>query len=466
MRVRFYSKISFKSTKVFVFCLIWLQVPMLFFMLLVHTPAITNRLKYIFTLVIRDMLGLEIQFTSSADEFREYPGPKFSYSDRPLADGLFIEASNLLFEEGVICHELNVSWIGGIPIIFKTGHPLSLLPFDPFAAAFYMVSRYEEYLPHQTDKYGRFTAAESIAMKGNFLEVPVIHLWAEKVGKLLLEHHPGLAIRYPEYRYLPTIDVDHAYCYRGRTPVRTLGGIGRDIARGHLDDVLLRIKVLYGLAADPYDNYSFINRVHAQYGQNPLYFILFADHGGDDNNISVTSEIFHVLLHALDRHKGVAIHPSLSSNKSHAKLLAEYNALCQVLQREVTSSRQHFLHLRLPQTYRSLIQLGISDDYSMGYASHPGFRAGIAVPFQFFDLGSNETTNLVVHPVSLMDVTMKDYLRLSTEESTEIVNRMIKTIKSVHGEFVSLWHNESLGDTGRWRGWRRVYEEMVKSAST
>ena len=101
----------------------------------------------------------------------------------------------------------------------------------------------------------------------------------------------------------------------------------------------------------------------------------------------------------------------------------------------------------------------------MGYPSHPGFRAGIAIPFPFFDLTTNESTSLMIHPVTLMDVTMKDHLRLSREKSLELISRMIRKTKAVNGEFVSLWHNESLGDTDRWQGWRKVYEEMVKQAS-
>jgi hypothetical protein len=102
----------------------------------------------------------------------------------------------------------------------------------------------------------------------------------------------------------------------------------------------------------------------------------------------------------------------------------------------------------------------------MGYASQPGFRAGIAMPFLFFDLVKDETTTLTIHPVTLMDVTMKDYLRLNPVESLEKIKKMIRIIQQVNGEFVSLWHNESLGNTGRWEGWRPVYEEMVKMAST
>jgi hypothetical protein len=438
----------------------------MFHMMLILTSAITNRLRYITNLLIRDMLGVEVQFTISQDEYSNYTGPKLSYSDKPMPDGLFIEASGLLFEEMIFPHKMKTAEIDGVPIIFTSVHPATMLPFDPLAAAFYMVSRYEEYLPYQKDRYGRFPATESIAWKGAFLDIPVVHLWAEMIGKLILKQYPGLTFSHPEYRYIPTIDVDHAYCYLGRPLTRTLGGIGRDALHGHFSDIILRIRVLAGFAIDPYDNYTFISKVHESNGYFPLYFILFADDGGEDNNITVTSKSFHVLLRWLDRHQGVGIHPSLSSNEQYLKLQEEYASLCRVLHRNVTASRQHFLHLTMPQTYRSLIQLGISDDYSMGYASHPGFRAGITIPFQFFDLISNETTSLLVHPVSLMDVTMKDYLRLSAEECLDSISQMIKTIKSVNGEFVSLWHNESLGETGRWKGWRGVYEEMVKMAST
>ena len=65
-----------------------------------------------------------------------------------------------------------------------------------------------------------------------------------------------------------------------------------------------------------------------------------------------------------------------------------------------------------------------------------------------------------------MDVTMRDYLRLNGEQSLEIIGNLIRTVKSVNGEFISLWHNESLEQTGRWLGWRRIFEEMVDMAST
>lgn len=435
-------------------------------MLLIFTSAISNRLRYIAKLMLQEMLGLEFRFTTSPEEFAACEGPKLSYTGIKKTDGLFIEAAGLLFETTIVQQEPAFAINEGIPLIFPSLNPSSSLPFDPFAAAFYMVSRYEEYHQHQKDRFGRYPATESIAWKGKFLETPVVHSWARLVMGLLTKHFPGLKFSLPQYRFTPTIDIDHAWCYRGRSVSRTLGGFGRSIMHGHFQEVAERLKVLAGLASDPYDNYSFINSVHEPYANFPLYFILFADYGQNDNNVTLTARDFHRLLRNLDQHGRVGIHPSLSSNKHLLKLEDEYEGLSEVLNRDVTISRQHFLKLTMPKTYRALAQLGITDDYSMGYASQPGFRAGIAMPFLFFDLVKDETTTLTIHPVTLMDVTMKDYLRLNPVESLEKIKKMIRIIQQVNGEFVSLWHNESLGNTGRWEGWRPVYEEMVKMAST
>jgi hypothetical protein len=285
------------------------------------------------------------------------------------------------------------------------------------------------------------------------------------IGRLLEEKFPGLRLRHPEYRYVPTFDVDHAYCYRGRSLSRTLGGIGRSGLHGHFGDIGRRLNVLAGRAGDPFDTYDYIRQVLEPRGLHPLYFILFADYGGDDNNVSVRSGLFRKLLRSLDTHQNIGIHPSLSSNKHYLKLRSECDGLCDVLDRDVTVSRQHFLKLSLPKTYRALLQMGIRHDYSMGYASQPGFRAGISMPYPFYDLSKEEVTALTIHPAILMDVTMRDYLRLTPEQSLELASGLVSSVRSSGGEFVSLWHNESLSETGRWRGWRKVFEEMVSMAS-
>jgi hypothetical protein len=434
-------------------------------MLLILTPVISNRLTYITHLMMKVMLGIDVHFTTSAGDFSEYNGPKLAYALEPLAGGPFLEASGLLFETELKHQNVKFSNFEGVPVIFNTLNGLSELPFDPFAASFYMVSRYEEYHAHSKDRFNRYQPTDSVAWKGKFLELPVVHIWTGMVEGLLRKHYPGLVFKYPQYHYVPTIDIDHAWCYLGRTLFRTAGGVGRDFMHGRFREINNRFRVLAGFEKDTFDNYDFINQVHDNVGEFPLFFILFANYGRNDNNVTVTSKNFQQLVRQLDRHGRVGLHPSLSSNKHKSRLAKEYQGLSRVIGRNVTISRQHFLKFSMPRTYRNLQRLGITDDYSMGYASCPGFRAGIAIPFPFFDLLANESTGLVIHPFTIMDVTLKHYLRLTRADSLEKIGHLVQTVKSVHGEFVSLWHNESLGDKDQWTGWREVYEEMVKLAS-
>ena len=433
-------------------------------MILIYTQTVPNRLRYICKLLFADLLGTECAFTTFRDEFSSFQGPKLIYSDQPFGGGLFIEAKSILFEDTVLPFEPGISKEDTIPVIFPSDHRQSALPFDPFAAAFYMVSRYEEYQQTKHDKYGRFQAIESIAVKGKFLELPVVHFWTDRLAEVINSRYPGFSMKRPQYSFIPTIDIDHAYAYRCRNFVRTTGGITRSLMELKVNDVFERLKVLTGMETDPYDTYEYITGVHSRFGLSPYYFILFADYGGDDNNVSLEHKSFLKLLLDLDTDKKVGIHPSLSSNKQLKKLNCEYSGLGRALGREVKISRQHFMKISMPDTYNSLISLGITDDFSMGYASHIGFRSGIARPYWFFDLSKNEAAPLKIHPVAVMDVTMKDYLRLTPEEIIETLHRMISMVRSVGGEFISLCHNETFSEDRRWLGWRTLYEELLRFA--
>ncbi|MBT4780252.1 MAG: hypothetical protein HON97_07420, partial [Polaribacter sp.] len=39
-------------------------------------------------------------------------------------------------------------------------------------------------------------------------------------------------------------------------------------------------------------------------------------------------------------------------------------------------------------------------------------------------------------------------------------------VKAVDGLFITLFHNESLSNYLRWKGWKRLYESMLKIATS
>lgn len=432
-------------------------------MLLIATHCITERLRYTIQLIFGNLMGTSYRLSSSAEEFDAWQGPVIFYGHKPPEKGLFLDAHPLLWETEIKPMVIAPSRFEEIPVLFPGSHPLSVLPFDPLAAAFFLVSRMEEYFPHTKDRYDRFPATESMGFRHGFLEIPVVNLWAELLKRRLAAQWPSISFTTPAFRFTPTIDIDHAWCYLGRPWWRSIGGTARSILNGRWNEVRERILTLAGIHADPYDTYDVIEKLHAGDPCLPLYFILNADYGGHDNNVSVSSEKFRSLVRRLDRHHRVGIHPSLSSHRHPGRFRNETEGLATITGHPVVRSRQHFLKINIPETYRRLLELGIRHDYSMGYPSHPGFRAGIASPFPFFDLPANKITELSVHPVALMDVTYRDYLRLTPTEALEHMQRLIRQVREVNGELITIWHNENIG-SGQSGGWETVYPQMVGMA--
>ena len=432
--------------------------------MLIYTEKITNRVTYIFRVIFEDILKIHYEITSSREEFLASDDIKFSYGKNPVSDELFFASADILFERGIRHIDLTFTEHENLPVFFPVHHKQSALPFDPFAASFYMVSRYEEYLPYKKDEYGRFSAMESIAYKKGFLNKPVVNIWANKTGNILKQNFPGFDFKGHVYEFTPTIDIDAAWAYRQKGFFRILGGYFSALARLDFEEFSERTSVLFGQQKDPFDTYDFQYTIHKKYNLKPVYFILFGEYGLNDKNIPVRNRKFHRLIKSIADTSSVGIHPSYNSNFREGKLKLEVERLSRVLHREITKSRQHFLVLQLPTTYRNLINLDINDDYTMGFAAAPGFRAGICTAYPFFDLDMDTATHLKIHPFIYMEGTLKDYMNLTPEQAIDTIKPLIEEVKKVNGTFIPIWHNESLSDKKRWAGWQKVYEEMIQLA--
>lgn len=432
-------------------------------MLLIYTHKITHRNRYIFNLVFKDILGVNCTVTTDKDEFKKYDGARISYTDNPIADELFFASRNLLFETGITEQNISVFEFNTNKVFFATGK-VSALPFEVFAASFYLVSRYEEYLPHIRDEHDRFDAKNSLAFMNGFLQKPLVNTWALWIKELIQKKYPQFVFPERKYEFISTIDIDNAYAYREKGFVRSVGGYLKSISTFNFPEIIERTRVLMGLDKDPYDTYDFQLEILKRYKLKSIYFLLLGDYGVNDKNLPIQSKKFQSLIKMLGDYAEIGIHPSYGSNKNKEQLKNEVGRLSKVLHRDVTNSRQHFLKLTLPETYRNLIELDITDDYTMGFASQVGFRASICTPFNFYDLDMELETKLKVHPFAVMEGTLKYYMKVDAEDAMAKIKPLIDEVKSVNGVFISLWHNDTLNNRNLWKGWQSVYEEMVKYA--
>ena len=430
----------------------------------VLVPSVTTRLKYIFDLIFVQILGVRYQLFTERDAFNEYKGPSFVYNDQPEEGKLFLYATRLLFEKGIEDQQVAVFDWNGMKAMFAT-HPKYALPFDPFAASFYLVSRYEEYLPHLRDAHDRYQTTESLAYQKNFLSKPLVNIYANLIRDILKMQFPSMEFPQRKYRFISTIDIDNAWAYLQKGFMRTAGAYARSLIMFDFEDVILRTKTLLGLEKDPYDTYELQFDLQHKYKFKSIYFFLLGEYGVNDKNVPADSRKFRSLIKSIADYSEVGIHPSYGSNRTPGRLKRELSELNKILKREVTKSRQHFLVLKLPETYRKLIELDITDDYTMGYALQPGFRASICTPFLFYDLDNEQITSLKVHPFAVMDATLKYYMKINPADAMQHILPLIEEVRKVNGDFVSLWHNESLSENRTWHGWKQVYEKMVVAAS-
>jgi hypothetical protein len=433
-------------------------------MILIYSDVITPRLTYISRLIFRDILGIESGITCDANAFHAFSQAKLNYSSRRFADEPFILASSLLFSTGMGIPEIVAVESDGVTGFFPTSED-SLMPFDPLASAFLMVSRIEEYPRGKRDQHGRFMAASSILYQYDLLEKPVVNLWADLVADSLLKSGQPIRVQKEPFRYLCTIDVDNGFAYLNKGWIRTVAGFLHSAVRGCMGRIRQRISVLTGREADPYDTYEYLSSIFRNHQQQVLFFFLMGDHAQFDRPVSWKKRLFQKRIRQIADQFRTGIHPSYQSSTENdvERIRIEKSRLEKVTGKPVECSRQHYLRLDFPESYRKLISAGIKEDYTMGYADRAGFRAGICTPFLFYDIMQERETSLKVIPFQVMDVTLRDYMQLSPGEAIELSHKLMNSIRETGGVFSCIWHNESVGESGEWRDYFPVFEFMNKT---
>lgn len=433
-------------------------------MILIYSSGITRRLEYTFRLIFEEILRMEAGFTDSLPEYTASSGPKINYSHQNNQSGLFLKPGTLLFKTGIECPEPDTVDFRGEKYFFRTSGD-SFLPFDPFAATFFLVSRLEEYSDRNPDQYGRFRHENSILFKNGLLRKPVVNIWARMVAAALKEKYPSLFVPEPEFKFLATIDIDSAWAYRNKGFFRNAGGFVRDLAKSTFKEAISRVSVLTGFKTDPFDTFDFIDESLTGRESQAIFFILLGDHSKFNKNISHKNHEFRELIGRISKKYRTGIHPSFPGNLSHGFILVRtgMQRLKAITGKEVLLSRQHYLYLRFPETYQTLIRAGITADYTMGYAGECGFRAGICTPFQYYDVLNEQVTQLSVFPFQVMDVSLKDYLGLTPDKAWEVIESLMDEVKMAGGTFVGIWHNETISDEDPWKGYRAVFTRMLKT---
>src|SRR5690554_5981514 len=179
-------------------------------MILIYCDKLNPRIDYIFRLIFGSILKQELTFTVKSNKFLKSNLPKINYSYERFGSEFYIKPHRFLHCRALIQPTIETVWYEGEKYFFESSSD-STLPFDLFAASFYLVSRYEEYLEFDKDTYKRFPAEESILEKYGLLNKPVVNQWAWMAAYKLKEKYPELKLPEKTFQFVPTIDIDNAW---------------------------------------------------------------------------------------------------------------------------------------------------------------------------------------------------------------------------------------------------------------
>ncbi len=421
-------------------------------MVIVYAPKTTDRLKYILDEIFKYRLGLEWRIAEDKNDFT-LAGDlhKINYSSENLG-GFYIPNSGFLETEGVNTEfKPHFGRMDYQPVLFPMDGGLG---FDVFSMAFWCLSRYEEYQPFKPDLHDRFCASQSVFNKNGFIEAPVLDIalqfFFEKAGLIA-------ANKYATY---PTLDIDIAYKYKGKGFVRSVLGFFKSLLYLDIGEVVNRVNVTLG-KSDPWDTYTYILQALKSSALRTRIFIHVGALGTYDKAVPLSYPAFGATVKELAASFSMGVHPSYGYGQTGIGIENEKTKLQNFIGMPVNRSRQHFLRMTFPETYRNLIKAGIKHDYTMGFPDQIGFRAGTGHSFRFYDLLEEKTTELIVHPFCAMDVTLKNYMAFTPEIAKEKIG-IVKNICKKYGvPFCFIFHNESLSETDEWVGWKEVFEKCL-----
>ena len=431
---------------------------------IIYSEKPSNRLNYVSKFIFEHVLKATVSVTNSISEFENSTSSKINYSTNIFADAFQIIPHALLFETTVSDIKPKTSLKNDLIYFYENENSSnnSKLNYDIFSAVFYFISRYEEWQSFEPDAHGRFEAKESILFKNKMHLKPVVDHWIIELKNELQKFYPQIKFPENKFKIISTIDVDNLYAYKAKGVLRTIGAIFKDLVKFDLSNLNNRLKVLFNKAEDPFDIYSSNSDFCLKNNISLIYFFLFRSGTKYDRTVDPNSNAYKDVF-ARIKNKGahIGLHPSYFSSTDKEILQHEINHFSEKVGDRINLSRQHYLKFNIKTTPQLLFENGIIADFTMGFASNIGFRAGTSFPFYYFDLANDKEADLLLVPFCAMDGAYFIYDKVSPESMTKSMLDLAAEVKKVNGLFVTVFHERTFSNH-IYPGYDHVYKKLFE----
>jgi hypothetical protein len=364
-----------------------------------------------------------------------------------------------------------------LPVIFGTpefeikekqsGYKEIICGIDIFASAFFMLTRWEEYVSKEKDDLQRFSGKSSIAFRNNFLHRPVVNEYSELLWNML--QFLGLQVTRKSRKFTPylTHDVDFILkWYNLYAFLRTLSGdlLKRKSIRAFFGNIADYLKTRLKLKNDPFDTFDYLMNLSESNGLKS-YFFFISDYG---TSKSINYKLSHpfvgnLMQNITSRGHYIGFHPDFNSYNNPDNWSKELDRLKLYSPQNIQFGRQHYLQFEVPVTWQIWNDMGMEWDSSLSYDDEPGFRTGSCYTYSVFNFLTREKLRLKERSLTIMDKSLVfHHINLSVSQLEEKARNLVSTVKKYNGDFVLLWHN-SCFDVYEWKKYKEIYLRIIES---
>lgn len=433
-------------------------------MICIYTDKYTNRLKYVADHIFKRILGQSINIVNKKEDLPTLSAsPLIVYSDTLKVKGaLHIAPNGLLFKKGVREYDITMTnWEGEKAFFATEGGDI---PFDIFSASFYLLSRYEEYLPikENFDNRGCFMSKKSLAYREGFLQTPLVDVWALKLEEKLKTLFPNYtSATEKRFRFVPIISVNTPYRYRTYSMLGNVLRLGKKVLERDWTELKKQLRVLFRVDQDPYCNVDRIVELHNRNSLRPLFALRVSNKKWYKRPIYFAYSTYKKVL---CRNYQIGLCVSGVAGCSPSQLKFEQKYLSRIFKTRIVIGMSSASEYVIPDFYSNLSSGKIKEDFSMSYPDRIGFRTSTCTPFRIYDLNKEEYYRIDVHSVPFTTWSAKK-MGLSKDEIINSVTEMAKKVKLLNGEFIIASHNDNFVDSSLFKGWSSTYEYVVRYMS-
>ena len=284
-----------------------------------------------------------------------------------------------------------------------------------------LFTKLEEYNSPLLDRYDRFPYYFS---QYKSISIPYVSEFLKK---------NGVKIEYPGKR-------NFAVCLTHDIDSINLPDMTKLLKNGNIKSAFK--KSLYALHKEynPLLNFNKIIELEEKFGAKSSFYFLVLDKNDLDFNYKI-EDLQQELRYIVEKGGEVGLHGGHTAYNNLDEIIKTKKKLEKVLGKEVIGYRNHFLKFKTPDTWELLSKAGFKYDTTFGYADCVGFRNGMCHPFKPFNLNTNKVIDILEIPLSIMDCTLFDYMKLDAKGAWEITKLLIDIVEKNNGIITILWHN-------------------------